>query len=101
MEVIGARYAPSRTPFAQVMGEGENEVQSSAEQLDTPVFGGADPVYARKLPAYTALDLGVEYRYNARLALGLDASGPLGATQIFNGYNAQRFRVLMWAGYRF
>ena len=33
--------------------------------------------------------------------LGLDASGPLGDTQIFNGYNAQRFRVMMWAGYRF
>ena len=101
MEVIGARYAPSRTPFAQVTGEGDNELQTGAEVLASPVFGGADPIYARKLPAYTALDLGIEYRYNARLALGLDASGPLGATQIFNGYNAQRFRVMMWAGYRF
>ena len=101
MEIIGARYAPSRTPFALVVGDGDNEVQSSAEPLTSPVFGGTDPIYARKLPAYTAIDLGVEYRYNARLALGLDASGPLTDTQIFNGYNAQRFRVMMWAGYRF
>ncbi|MEC7113651.1 MAG: hypothetical protein VXW79_01695 [Bacteroidota bacterium] len=101
MEVIGARYAPSRTPFAQVKGEGDNELQTGAEALASPMFGGTDPIYARKLPAYTALDLGIEYRYNARLALGLDASGPLGDTQIFNGYNAQRFRVMMWAGYRF
>lgn len=84
-----------------ITGEGDNELQTGAEALASPVFGGADPIYARKLPAYTALDLGIEYRYNARLALGLDASGPLGVTQIFNGYNAQRFRVMMWAGYRF
>jgi len=100
LEVVGARYAPSRTPFAQVV-DGEDEIQSAGEMLDIPVFGGTDPIYARKLPAYTALDMGVEYRYNARLALGLEASGPLGRTQIFNGYNAQRFRVMMWAGYRF
>lgn len=100
MDIVGARYAPSRTPFAAVAGDGE-DVQTSGELLTDPVFGGTDPIYARKLPAYTALDIGVEYRYNARLALGLDASGPLGKTQIFNGYNAQRFQVMMWAGYRF
>jgi hypothetical protein len=100
MDIVGARYAPSRTPFAAVAGDGE-DVQTSGELLTDLVFGGTDPIYARKLPAYTALDIGVEYRYNARLALGLDASGPLGKTQIFNGYNAQRFQVMMWAGYRF
>ena len=100
MDIVGARYAPSRTPFAAVAGD-EEDVQTSGELLTDPVFGGTDPIYARKLPAYTALDIGVEYRYNARLALGLDASGPLRKTQIFNGYNAQRFQVMMWAGYRF
>ena len=100
LDIVGARYAPSRTPFSAVTGDGE-DAQTAGELLTESVFGGTDQIYARKLPAYTALDIGIEYRYNARLALGLDASGPLGKTQIFNGYNAQRFQVMMWAGYRF
>ena len=100
LEVVGARYAPSRTPFAQVL-DAEEEVQSAGEAIDLPLFGGTDTFYSRKLPAYTALNIGIEYRYNARLAMGLDAAGPLAETQIFNGYNAQQFRIMMWAGYRF
>ena len=64
-------------------------------------LGGSTAIFARKLPAYTALDLGVEYRYNARLSLGLEAKGPLGSTEIFNGYGAQRMGVMMMASYRF
>ena len=99
VEVVGARYAPSRVPFNAVAAQGE-EVQAPAEDVG-PVFGGTAPIYARRLPSYTALDLGVEYRYNARLALGLEARGPLGSTQIFNGYGAQRMGVMMMASYRF
>lgn len=99
LELVGARYAPSRVPFGEIAG-GDNPVQEAAENVGA-VFGGTDDIYARKLPAYTALDLGIEYRYNGRLALGLDAKGPLGNTQMFNGYNAQNMRVMMWAGYRF
>ena len=100
VEIVGARYAPSRVPFAQVLG-GENEIQSAGEEVGTVLAGSADAIFARKLPAYTAIDLGVEYRYNARLSLGLEARGPLGSTEIFNGYGAQRMGVMMMASYRF
>lgn len=100
IDLVGARYAPSRVPFPAVAGTGETLLQEGAEDVGT-AFGGEDAIYARKLPAYTALDLGIEYRYNGRLALGLDALGPLGRTEVFNGFGAQRFRVMMWAGYRF
>ena len=86
-------------PFAQILG-GEDEIQTAAEDVG-PVMGGTTSIFARKLPAYTALDLGVEYRYNARLSLGLEAKGPLGSTEIFNGYGAQRMGVMMMASYRF
>ena len=99
MEIVGARYAPSRIPFGETI-QGETSVQAPGESVGQ-VFGDGEEIFARKLSAYTALDLGIEYRYNGRLALGLDAKGPLGNTQIFNGYNAQNFRVMMWAGYRF
>ena len=99
LEIVGARYAPSRVPFAQILG-GEDEIQTAAEDVG-PVMGGTTSIFARKLPAYTALDLGVEYRYNARLSLGLEAKGPLGSTEIFNGYGAQRMGVMMMASYRF
>lgn len=99
MEVVGARYAPSRVPFGDIVGQGE-PTQAAAENSGA-VFGDGEDIFARKLSAYTALDLGIEYRYNGRLALGLDAKGPLGNAQVFNGYNAQNFRVMMWAGYRF
>jgi hypothetical protein len=99
MEVVGARYAPSRVPFGDIAGQGE-PTQAAAENSGA-VFGDGEDIFARKLSAYTALDLGIEYRYNGRLALGLDAKGPLGNAQVFNGYNAQNFRVMMWAGYRF
>jgi hypothetical protein len=100
VEIVGARYAPSRVPFAQVLG-GENEIQSAGEEVGTVLAGSADAIFARKLPAYTAIDLGIEYRYNARLSLGLEARGPLGSTEIFNGYGAQRMGVMMMASYRF
>ena len=100
MEVVGARTAPSYVPFSAVQGDGEALSQEGAEPVGD-VFGTGMDVFARKLPAYTALDLGVEYRYNGRLALGLDAKGPLGRTEVFNGFGAQRMRVMMWAGYRF
>ncbi len=99
LDIIGARYAPSRVPFAQIMN-GEDEVQSAGENVG-PVMGGSDDIFARKLSAYTAIDLGIEYRYNARLSLGLEARGPLGTTEIFNGYGAQRMGVMMLASYRF
>jgi hypothetical protein len=99
MEIVGARYAPSRVPFAQVVN-GEDEVQSAGENVGA-VMGGTGDIFARKLPAYTAIDLGIEYRYNARLSLGLEARGPLGSTEIFNGYGAQRMGVMMLASYRF
>ena len=100
MEVVGARTAPSYVPFSAVQGDSETLSQEGAEPVGD-VFGTGMDVFARKLPAYTALDLGVEYRYNGRLALGLDAKGPLGRTEVFNGFGAQRMRVMMWAGYRF
>ena len=99
VEIVGARYAPSRVAFDQI-GDTEDPIQSGAEDVGA-VFGGSETISARKLPAYTALDIGVEYRYNARLSLGLDARGPLGTTQIFNGYGAQRLMVMMMASYRF
>ena len=99
LEIVGARYAPSRVPFAQILG-GEDDIQTAAEDVG-PVMGGTSSIFARKLPAYTALDLGIEYRYNARLSLGLEAKGPLGSTEIFNGYGAQRMGVMMMASYRF
>ncbi len=100
VDVVGARFAPSRVPFAAV-GSGEGAGSQTASEDVGAAFGGSETVYARKLPAYTALELGVEYRYNGRLALGLDALGPLGRTDIFNGFGAQKMRVMMWAGYRF
>ena len=66
-----------------------------------PLFGDGEPIYARKLSAYTAIDLGVEYRYNARLSLGLNAKGPLGDTEIIGGYGAQNMGIMMLASYRF
>ena len=99
VEIVGARYAPSRVPFASIT-EGETEIQIGGENVGD-VFGDGTTIHARKLPAYTALDIGVEYRYNARLSLGIDARGPLGTTEIFNGYGAQRMVVMMMASYRF
>ena len=90
MEVVGARTAPSYVPFSAVQGDSETLSQEGAEPVGD-VFGTGMDVFARKLPAYTALDLGV----------GLDAKGPLGRTEVFNGFGAQRMRVMMWAGYRF
>lgn len=100
VELVGARYAPSRVPFEGIADAEGTELQVEAEGFG-PLFGGADPIFARKLAAYTALDLGVEYRYNARLSLGINARGPLGDTEIFGGYGAQRLGVMMLASYRF
>lgn len=99
LEIVGARYAPSRVPFMEVVGT-DDVLQDAGEDVGA-VFGGGETIHARKLPAYTALDLNVEYRYNARLSLGLEAKGPLGRTEIFNGYGAQRMGVMMLASYRF
>ncbi|MCH1582387.1 MAG: hypothetical protein L7S63_04650, partial [Flavobacteriales bacterium] len=100
LEIVGARYAPSRVPFGTVGSEGDSGPQSAGEDVGA-VFGSGQTIYARKLPAYTALDIGVEYRYNGRLSLGVEAKGPLSDTQIFNGYGAQRMGVMMLASYRF
>ena len=99
VDIVGARYAPSRTPFSEVV-DGETVIQEAASDVGN-AFGDGDIIHAQKLPAYTAIDLSVEYRYNGRLSMGLDARGPLGQTQLFNGVNAQRLGVIMWAGYRF
>jgi hypothetical protein len=100
IEIVGARYAPTRVPFATV-GTGDDPGPQTAGEAVGAVFGDGQAIYARKLPAYTALDIGVEYRYNGRLSLGLEAKGPLSDTQIFNGYGAQRMGVMMVASYRF
>lgn len=100
VDVVGARHAPSYVPFASDGSDGASSDAEAAENVGA-VFGGSEAVYARKLPAYTALDLGIEYRYNGRLALGLNVRGPLSQTDIFNGFGVQRMRVMMWAGYRF
>ena len=99
VEIVGARYAPSRIPFSEITGQGD-VVQTNSEDVGA-VFGGTSAIHARKLPAYTAIDLGIEYRYNARLSMGLNAKGPLGATEIFNGYGAQQLGIMMLASYRF
>lgn len=99
LEVVGARYAPSRVPFSALASDGNEPLQTGAEPVTNSFDSGA--LYARKLSAYTALDLGIEYRYNGRLSMGLDAKGPLGRTEAFNGVRAQRLLVMMWAGYRF
>ena len=100
VDVVGARHAPSYVPFASDGSDGASSDAEAAENVGA-VFGGSEAVFARKLPAYTALDLGIEYRYNGRLALGLNVRGPLSQTDIFNGFGVQRMRVMMWAGYRF
>ena len=66
IDIVGARYAFPDTLCSRCRRRGR---RSDFRVLNDPVFGGTDPIYARKLPAYTALDIGVEYRYNARFAL--------------------------------
>lgn len=100
LEIVGARYAPSRVPFNGIANGTGEEIQIGAEAFGA-LFGDGDPIYARKLPAYTALDLGIEYRYNARLSLGLNAKGPLGSTEVFSGYGAQNLGIMMLGSYRF
>jgi len=100
MEIVGARYAPSRVPFSGITDVEGQDIQTAGETFG-PLFGDGDPIYARKLSAYTAIDLGIEYRYNARLSLGLNAKGPLSDTEIIGGYGAQKMGIMMLASYRF
>ena len=100
VEVVGARYAPSRVPFSAITNLDGQDIQSASEAFG-PLFGDGEPIYARKLAAYTAIDLGIEYRYNARLSVGVNAKGPLGNTEILGGYGAQNMGVMMLASYRF
>ena len=97
IDLVGARYAPSRVPFPAVAGTGETPASGRAED------GNRIQRRRRHLRPQTArvysADLGIEYRYRQACPWARRPR-PLGRTEVFNGF-AQRFRVMMWAGYRF